>query len=500
MSSVSFALRYTTRSLRRGGQRTVLALFCIAVGVMAVVALRLAGDMITVSLTSNLREVLGGDIDVQSNAVPLTPDQLTVLDALKSQGRIQGYAALGTFTSSVHREGGLDVQLQLFVVDDPAHFPLVDASPLEDPAGASESAAIAARGSIVLGGFAAEELSAHAGDSVTVALARGGAGGSVKVGGVLAPRVTAGNPAQAYISRDTYSALGGGAGADQFGLVEVVVGGSSTDIESVATSIRQAIPQASTTTIKDALDEATQSSQDVDSALEVTGLLALLIGGIGVANTMQVSLRRRRVEVAMLKSAGYRRGRLVTLFGVEAALLGLGGGVVGSLLGIGVADIVRILVQRAFYIDVPFSISTATVASGFVVGVVTALIFGLLPIVRAAAVRPVVVLRDGALAPTLASGTQSALLYGVLVVAFAALAASLIGSVLIAVIVIVLGVLVLGILAGLFWVTVWLVGLVPVPERPRPLWLGASLLALAAAGGVAAWLGPIGWVLVGVAT
>ena len=44
MSRLALYLRYATRSLRRGGQRTVLGVFCIAVGVMAVVALRLAGD------------------------------------------------------------------------------------------------------------------------------------------------------------------------------------------------------------------------------------------------------------------------------------------------------------------------------------------------------------------------------------------------------------------------------------------------------------------------
>ena len=44
-------LSYAFRSLRRGGQRSLLAIFCVAVGVMAVVALRLAGDMVTIAET-----------------------------------------------------------------------------------------------------------------------------------------------------------------------------------------------------------------------------------------------------------------------------------------------------------------------------------------------------------------------------------------------------------------------------------------------------------------
>ncbi len=41
---------YTSRSLQRGGQRTLLALFCVAVGVMAIVALQLVGSMINNAL------------------------------------------------------------------------------------------------------------------------------------------------------------------------------------------------------------------------------------------------------------------------------------------------------------------------------------------------------------------------------------------------------------------------------------------------------------------
>lgn len=495
MPSLLLAARYTSRSLRRGGQRTVLALFCIAVGVMAVVALRLAGDMITVSITSNLREVLGGDISVQSNSVPLTRDQLSVFDSMKSSGAIQDYAALGTFNATIHRQGGNNVPLQLFVVDDPAHYPLVAASALQEPSNVTESQAIATSGNVLLGGFTAEQLSAHAGDSVDIGIARNGGGGTLTVGGVLAPRVTAGNPSQAYISRATYQALGGGSGAAQFGLVQVVVGGSSQDTENVAAQIRAALPQTNTTTVKDALDQATQSSQDVNSALEVTGMLALLIGGVGVANTMQVSLRRRRVEVAMLKTAGYRRTQLITLFGLEAACLGIGGGVLGTLLGIGVADVVRILVQRAFYIDVPLTISGWTLASGLVVGLVTALIFGLLPIVRSAAVRPVVVLRDEALTPTLTSASQTALLYGVLLVAFTALAASVINNVGVALIVVAVGIVLLGLASGGFWLVVWLVGLIPVLERPRVVWAFFSVVAVAVTVALGLWLGAIGWVL-----
>ncbi len=67
---------YSTRSLMRKGQRTLLAIFCVAVGVMAIVSLQLVGDMINLGLTSNVAAGNGGDISVRSDVTPLTVNQI----------------------------------------------------------------------------------------------------------------------------------------------------------------------------------------------------------------------------------------------------------------------------------------------------------------------------------------------------------------------------------------------------------------------------------------
>src|ERR1700724_4592296 len=74
---------YTTRSLWRGGQRTLLAIFCVAVGVMAIVALQLVGLMINNAFTSNVRDANGGDIAVRSENQSFTQDDLSFFDQLK---------------------------------------------------------------------------------------------------------------------------------------------------------------------------------------------------------------------------------------------------------------------------------------------------------------------------------------------------------------------------------------------------------------------------------
>src|SRR5947209_7669089 len=58
----SLYVNYSTRSLIRGGQRTILALFCIAVGIMAIVGLQLAAESMLAAVTGNVRALNQGDV------------------------------------------------------------------------------------------------------------------------------------------------------------------------------------------------------------------------------------------------------------------------------------------------------------------------------------------------------------------------------------------------------------------------------------------------------
>ncbi len=83
---------YATRSLIRGGQRTVLAIFCVAVGVMAIVGLQLVGISVNQALLGNIIEANGGDIRLNVDIAPLRQRDLAFFDKLKQQGRTTDYA------------------------------------------------------------------------------------------------------------------------------------------------------------------------------------------------------------------------------------------------------------------------------------------------------------------------------------------------------------------------------------------------------------------------
>jgi putative ABC transport system permease protein len=128
---ISMYLKYPSRSLLRGGQRTVLAIFCVAVGVMAIVALQLVGLMINNAFTSNVRDVNGGDIAVSSSSEPFKQSDLPFFDQMKNDGMIQNYTASMNLQGSTGRASSR--QFFSVRVIDPAAYPLVTPPTFSDP-------------------------------------------------------------------------------------------------------------------------------------------------------------------------------------------------------------------------------------------------------------------------------------------------------------------------------------------------------------------------------
>jgi len=115
--------------------------------------------------------------------------------------------------------------------------------------------------------------------------------------------------------------------------------------------------------------------------------IALVIGGIGVMNIMLVSVTERTAEIGIRRALGARRRRILGQFVTEAILLTSVGGVLGILVGAGVAALVRILVS------IPTVVPAWAVVWGMLVAAGTGLIFGIYPAWRASRLDPVEAMR-----------------------------------------------------------------------------------------------------------
>ncbi|HUY09427.1 MAG TPA: FtsX-like permease family protein [Candidatus Dormibacteraeota bacterium] len=479
-----FYFRYGTRSLRRGGNRTVLAGFCVGVGVMAIVGLQLAAAMVTTSLTANVRSANGGDISVVSVAVPFPASQLNLFKKLRHEGRITGYTAVRELSATLIRPNGQGLFITIDSVD-PAHFPLVGNLPLKSGALGAFHQLITRPHTMVLSGSVASLLGVRVGQLVKVNVPGAGAAVRWTVGGTLSGSPPAGLSNDVLVSNAQLSGVLGAGVKTAYAAVYVTTKNSS-DANRVASTVRNQMPLATVSTVKQALNSDKTASQSLTQFLSVAGLAALLIGGIGIINAMQVSLARRRLEIAMLKTTGYRRQDLYLLFGLEAALLGLMGGVAGAAAGIALSDAVRVLVQNFASVQISFVLSPEVILAGVGIGVATTCIFAILPIVRLSRVRPVAVLRDMPGGPTAGVVGSSLALLALVGALFWLLAAAILGSPWLAFWLVLGTGVALAVLTGIFSVALLVVGHLPVPERLSPSYVMLVGLALLVSIGIAA--------------
>jgi putative ABC transport system permease protein len=115
--------------------------------------------------------------------------------------------------------------------------------------------------------------------------------------------------------------------------------------------------------------------------------VSLLVGGIGIMNIMLVSVTERTREIGIRLAIGAQESQVLMQFLVEAVVLSLLGGVIGVVLGLGLAG----LASRGM--DIPFILDPAIVLVAFGFSAAVGVVFGYFPARRAARMDPIEALR-----------------------------------------------------------------------------------------------------------
>jgi putative ABC transport system permease protein len=124
-----------------------------------------------------------------------------------------------------------------------------------------------------------------------------------------------------------------------------------------------------------------------DSLFLGLGVVALIVGAVGVANIMIISVLERRSEIGLRRALGATKGQIRTQFLAESILLAVIGGVVGVLAGMAATAVYA--TSKSWAVVIPVEAWSGGIVSAILIGAFA----GLLPAVRASRMSPTVALR-----------------------------------------------------------------------------------------------------------
>jgi putative ABC transport system permease protein len=136
--------------------------------------------------------------------------------------------------------------------------------------------------------------------------------------------------------------------------------------------------QAAVSRPSDALAAQLAAGSAFDSLFLGLGAVALLVGGVGIANIMVISVLERRQEIGLRRALGATRRHIRLQFLTESVLLSLFGGLAGVALGLAVT------LSYALYRDWPLALPVPALVGGVLIAVLIGAVAGLYPARRAA--------------------------------------------------------------------------------------------------------------------
>ena len=404
-----FTFLYALRNIRRGGRWTSLAILCVAAGVATVVALRSLGLAVGDTLKDNVRIEVKGDLLIRNDSIfggfgsndprAFSPAELEDLLAWAEAKGAKASAFMSGRNMQITKTDGAQFGRPSFIGSnfiDPRTYPPTHDILALDPPDTPLADLFTGGDDVVISDNLASQNDISVGDTVRVS----GAEETFTVRGIVsvAEESSVTNFLNAFFGfayfdlANAQAVINAEFAPNRIGVLFPEPPDEAT-LDDLAAELEALAPGVRSTDIYDFLQRYEVISQYLSDFVVVMGLGALLIGGVGIMNTMLVLVRRRTNEIAAVKTFGLRGPQVAALFLAEGLMLGFIGSLIGLIVGIGLSVIVNEYGSVALRQTLVWKIYPEALLFGFILGLLVTAIFGVAPILTAVKVRPSIILR-----------------------------------------------------------------------------------------------------------
>jgi putative ABC transport system permease protein len=388
---MKFILNLTRREIRSSWRRLLFFFLCIALGVGSVVALRSLIQNLTRVVGDDARALMTADVEVTSTNSFSPTDISTIEDVVARFPIIE--ATNETISAAVMARPADPSNETLEFIElkgiEPA-FPLVGTFSLSSGS-PFDYKLLENNGAVIAKGLL-DDLNVKVGDKIRIgeseflirATIDEEPGGSS--GFRLGPRV--------FLDKKAFETAGITRNSSR--VRRRLLYRTSDNPTGLVRALRDALK--GTTVQVNSYREQQENLDDqftrTENYLSLTGLLILVLGGVGVWNVARAFIEQKRKTIAVLKCLGGSGVRIISVYLLQIIVLGF----VGSLFGVVLAQLGLWLARLRFHDALPakmsYAVNLSTAWQGMLLGVLISLLFSALPLLQIRSIKPKLLLRD----------------------------------------------------------------------------------------------------------
>jgi len=165
------------------------------------------------------------------------------------------------------------------------------------------------------------------------------------------------------------------------------------DVSEARAVLKAAFPEATIADYRETHPIITRGLDRATTFLSLIGLIALVIGAMGVASAMHGHLQQKLDSIAVMKCMGARSAQVIRIYMAQTLMLGLGGGLIGVTFGVAVAAAFPGLIAKYFSMDIANYWDAWPAVQGIAVACLVTLLFTVPPLLAIREIRPALIFR-----------------------------------------------------------------------------------------------------------